>query len=158
METIIFCGIQGSGKSTFYLRHFYHTHVRLNLDMLRTRHREAILLHACLAAQQPFVIDNTNATIAKRARYISLAKAAGFRVTGYFFTSPLADALARNAQRTGRQQIPPQAIAATNKRLEPPTPAEGYDALHHVRIAEDGTFIVEAWREEMVPPSLPPPT
>ena len=80
MEAIIFCGIQGSGKSTFYLRHFYPTHVRLNLDMLHTRHREAILLHACLAAQQPFVIDNTNATIAKRARYISLAKAAGFRV------------------------------------------------------------------------------
>jgi predicted kinase len=32
MEAIIFCGIQGSGKSTFFLQNFYHTHVRLNLN------------------------------------------------------------------------------------------------------------------------------
>src|SRR3712207_7912749 len=60
--TTLFRSLQGSGKSTFYARRFADTHVRLNLDMLRTRHREDILLHACLAAQQPFVAANTNPT------------------------------------------------------------------------------------------------
>jgi len=143
MEAIIFCGIQGSGKSTFFLQNFYHTHVRLNLDMLKTRHRENILLHACLAAQQPFVVDNTNPTAAGRGRYVALAKAAGFRVSGYYFPSTLESALARNARRVGKQQIPPHAVAATLKRLEPPTPAEGYDAFYTVAIGGDGKFVVE---------------
>jgi hypothetical protein len=41
----------------------------------------------CLDHQQPFVVDNTNPTAAERAVYIAPAKAAGFRVIGYFFQS-----------------------------------------------------------------------
>lgn len=61
MEAVILIGVQGSGKTTFYLRRFFETHVRFSLDMLRTRRRERILLMACVEAKQPFVIDNTNA-------------------------------------------------------------------------------------------------
>ena len=39
---------------------FFRTHVRLSLDMLRTRHRERLLFQAYLEAKQSFVIDNTN--------------------------------------------------------------------------------------------------
>ena len=39
-ECIIFVGIQGSGKSTFYKENFFKTHVRINLDMLKSRNRE----------------------------------------------------------------------------------------------------------------------
>ena len=53
-------GIQGAGKSTFFKERFFDTHVRINLDMLKTRHREAILLDACIRAKQRFVVDNTN--------------------------------------------------------------------------------------------------
>lgn len=63
MEAIIFIGIQGAGKSTFYRHHFFNTHIRINLDMLKTRHREQIFLQACLEAKQPFVVDNTNPTV-----------------------------------------------------------------------------------------------
>ena len=70
MEAVIFIGGQGSGKSTFYRETFLDTHVRINLDMLRTRHREKLILEACIAAQQSFVVDNTNPTLADRARYI----------------------------------------------------------------------------------------
>jgi hypothetical protein len=70
MQAVIFCGIQGTGKSTFYLRRFFDTHVRINLDMLRTRHREWQLVRASVEAKQPFVVDNTNPTAAERARYI----------------------------------------------------------------------------------------
>ena len=66
MNGIIFMGLQASGKSSFYLQNFYKTHIRLNLDMLKTRHREDILFEACLVAKQPLVIDNTNPTIDDR--------------------------------------------------------------------------------------------
>ena len=49
-------GLQASGKSSFYLQQFYDTHIRLNLDMLKTRHREQLLFRACLTAKQPLVI------------------------------------------------------------------------------------------------------
>jgi hypothetical protein len=61
MEAIIFIGIQGLGKSSFYRERFFNTHIRINLDMLKTRRREQLLLQACLNAKQPFVVDNLTA-------------------------------------------------------------------------------------------------
>ena len=145
MEAVIFIGIQATGKSTFYLQRFANTHVRINLDMLRTRHRERILVEACLAAKQSFVVDNTNVTRADRARYIPLARAAGFRVIGYFFESSVQDAMQRNRQRAARKPVPPQAIAGTNKRLELPTYDEGFDELYSVTITSPNEFAVRAW-------------
>lgn len=146
MEAVIFIGVQASGKSTFYRQRFVDTHLRLNLDMLRTRHREAILLRACLAAKQSFVVDNTNPTRAERAKYITAAHEAGFRVIGYYFSAKLKDALARNAQRTGKQCVPEQGVRATYQRLELPRYDEGFDMLHYVQIADDGTFICQEWQ------------
>lgn len=88
MEAVVFCGIQASGKTTFYLERFFKSHVRLNLDMLKTRHRERVLLNACLETGQRFVVDNTNPTASERRRYVEPAIAAGFRVVGYFFATP----------------------------------------------------------------------
>ena len=70
MEAIIFVGIQASGKSTFYRERFFDTHLRINLDMLKTRYREQLILRACIEAKQPFVVDNTNPSVEERARYI----------------------------------------------------------------------------------------
>ncbi|HYM00030.1 MAG TPA: hypothetical protein VEZ90_13835 [Blastocatellia bacterium] len=75
-------GIQGAGKTTFCRERWYDTHIRLSLDMLRTRYREALLVSSCIQAKQPFVVDNTNITRADRERYIRPARAAGFKVTG----------------------------------------------------------------------------
>lgn len=60
MEAIIFSGIQASGETSLYRERFFSTYVRLSLDMLRTRRRERLLFEACLAAKQPFIVDNTN--------------------------------------------------------------------------------------------------
>jgi predicted kinase len=89
VQAILFTGIQATGKSSFYRERFFHTHVRINLDMLRTRHRERVLLRACLDALQPFVVDNTNLTRRDRAAYIELARAAGFRGCGRDSELPL---------------------------------------------------------------------
>lgn len=105
MELLLFIGGQASGKSTFYQQRFRDPHLRINLDMLRTRHREAILLEAGLRMKQPLVVDNTNPTPQDRQRYIAAAKAAGFRVAGYYFAIRLETVLQRNTQREGRQCI-----------------------------------------------------
>jgi predicted kinase len=148
MEAVILIGIQGSGKSTFYRERFFDTHVRISLDLLRTRSREKLLLRACLEGKQSFVIDNTNVTAADRQRYIVPAKASGFIVTGYYFSSKLDEALARNRQRTGKRRIPDRGVAGTYKRLELSGLVEGFDRLYYVRIAGNGQIIVEEWKDE----------
>jgi predicted kinase len=149
MQAIIFVGVQAAGKSTFYQRQFFLTHIRLSLDMLKTRHREQLLLRACLKAKQPFVVDNTNPTRAERAVYINAAKAAGFSVRGYYFHAKPADALARNALRSGKARIPDKGVLGTYKRLELPGYDEGFDQLFYVSINEDSEFVVEEWRDEV---------
>ncbi len=71
MEAILFIGIPATGKSTFYKCYFADTHVRINLDMLKTRRREDILLQAGLKAKQRFVVDNTNPTRANRKNILT---------------------------------------------------------------------------------------
>ena len=142
---MIFCGIQAAGKTTFYKERFFATHVRLSLDLLRTRRRERILLEACLAAKQPFVVDNTNVTRSERAAYIGPARAAGFRVVGYFFATDPKAAFARNRLRPGKAAVPAAGVFGTQKRLQVPSMDEGFDALYRVELAEPGGFEVSAW-------------
>jgi predicted kinase len=149
MEAVILIGIQATGKSTFYRERFFHSHIRLNLDMLRTRHRESIFLKACIEGKQPFVVDNTNPTVEERARYIDVAKRASFRVVGYYFQSWLEDAISRNTDRPSAMRIPERGIRGTAGRLQLPTFEEGFDALYYVRISEDGGFSVEEWNDEL---------
>lgn len=146
METVIFIGIQATGKSTFYLERFFKTHVRINLDMLKNRRREDILLEACIRANQPFVVDNTNVTRAERAKYIALARPAGFRIIGYYFRSNLEEALQRNRGREGKEFIPEVGVRARSRQLEIPSYAEGFDVLYYVSIT-DGKFTVEEWHD-----------
>lgn len=143
MEAVLFIGIQGAGKSTFFRERFFDTHVRINLDMLRTRNRERILLEACLRARQPFVVDNTNVLVSERAVYIAAAKAAGFRVTGYFFVPDVPASIARNKARAGKKSIPVPGLLGTLKRLEQPRLEEGFDSLFLVRALPEYQFEVE---------------
>jgi predicted kinase len=142
-EAVVFCGVQAAGKSTFYRERFFETHVRINMDMLKTRTRERLLLDACILAKQPFVVDNTNPLAADRARYVQPARAAGFRVSGYFFRATTREAIARNKQRTDKPAIPVPGLLGTYKRLEEPTWSEGYDALFTVTLTPDNAWIVE---------------
>ena len=142
MEAVILVGVQGSGKTSFYLDRFFDTHVRISLDMLRTRNREKTLLTACLESKQRFVIDNTNPLATDRARYIGPARAAGFHVVAYFFETTLRDAIRRNNQRVENRKVPVAGVAGTFRKLQSPTLAEGFDALYTVTISADDKFVV----------------
>src|SRR5690349_9261082 len=126
MQAIIFCGIQATGKTTFYKENFLHSHVRISLDLLRTRHREKVCLEACLQTRQRFVVDNTNPTAVERAKYIQLAQAAGYEIIGYYFKSNVQEAVVRNLERSGKARVPDVGIFGTRKRLEIPSYAEGF--------------------------------
>jgi predicted kinase len=149
MEAVIFIGIQGTGKSSFYHERFFHTHVRINSDMLKTQNRLRVLLNACLDARQSFVLDNTNVTREVRAQFIAQSRAAGFRVVGYYFRSDITSALARNSERVNSARIPDRGVLGTYKKLEIPQRSEGFDALYYVQIDPTGEFQVEEWADEV---------
>jgi predicted kinase len=143
MEAVILVGIQASGKSTFYQQRFFDTHVRISRDLLRTRSREGLLMRACLEGRQPFVVDNTNVTAEERARYVGPARAAGYRVVGYFFRTETRAAIARNKLRQGKAVIPIPGILGTYKKLEEPRPDEGFDELYTVILTPANEFVVD---------------
>jgi predicted kinase len=148
MEAVIFIGVPGSGKSSFFKERFFQSHVRISLDLLNTRHREQRLLEFCLATEQRFVVDNTNPAKLERSQYIEAAKAKRFKITGYYFSSKVEECLRRNSQRPDEERVPDVAILSSAKRLERPTIEEGFDQLFYVRLAE-GAFRVEEWRDDI---------
>ncbi len=135
MQIIIFTGIQATGKSSFFKENFFDTHIRINFDMLKTKHRENLLVEACFQAKQPFVIDKTNPTIEERAKYIAQAKQHKFSVVGYYFASIIAEAIKRNEMREVNAKIPEKGIRGTFSRLQIPTFAEGFDELFYVNFS-----------------------
>lgn len=143
MEAVLFIGIQATGKSSFYLTRFADTHIRINLDMLKTRHREQHLFKCCLEIQQPFVIDNTNLSRQDRYLYIPRIQEYGVKLHGYYFASKLQEALERNAQRK-THVIPEKGVLSAYKRLELPSYDEGFETLHYVTM-NNGMFEVREW-------------
>src|SRR5262249_40539969 len=126
----------------FYRERLFHTHIRISLDVVRTRHREELIFEACLRAGQNFVIDNTNPLPADRARYIARSREAGFRVTAYYFRTSLQDAIRQNNERDAKRRVPVAAVAGTFKRIQPPALAEGFDAIYTVEPASGNQFVV----------------
>lgn len=146
MEAILFCGIQATGKTRFFTEQFLQSHVRISMDLLKTRNREEQFLHLCLKTKQPFVVDNTNPERSVREKYIRLAKEHGFEVKGYYFQSKIADALKRNGERSGSARIPDIGVLSAYNRLELPAYDEGFDRLYFVEIDED-LFTINNWKD-----------
>lgn len=150
MEAIIFCGIQATGKTTFYVQHFLNSHVRISMDLLHTRNKENIMLRTCLKMQQRFVIDNTNPTVEERKKYIDLAKKSFYKIIGYYFHATAEEALQRNQYRSGKARIPIAGIRGTFKKLQRPSYQEGFDQIYTVEINADNQFVVKEWQNEIL--------
>ncbi|MCP3144365.1 ATP-binding protein [Pyxidicoccus xibeiensis] len=152
MELVVFIGLQGSGKSSFFKQRFTDTHALVSKDLWpHARRREARqqrYISEALAAGRSVVVDNTNPSPDVRAPLIALGREHGARVVGYYFASDLKQCLARNEQRQGRARVPEVALFATVKQLRRPSAAEGFDALYHVTLTPEGVFRVEDWKEE----------
>ncbi len=129
---VIMMGVQGSGKSTFFADYLAEDFVRVNLDTLKTRNRERLLIEECLSLGKSYAVDNTNPTRADRERYIPAARAAGYRVIGYWMLTRVETCLVRNSGREGKARVPDVAIYATSRKFERPTFTEGFDELYTV--------------------------
>jgi predicted kinase len=137
-DLIIFTGIQGSGKTTYYQTHFAATHVHVSKDLMKnTRHRDARqqeMIEKALGEGRSVVVDNTNPTPIVRAPLIQLGKRLGARVVGYYFETPVKLAVERNRQREGKARVPDVAVYVTSKKLVPPSFNEGFDEVHVVGV------------------------
>jgi predicted kinase len=146
MDVVLLIGLQGTGKTTFYHARFAATHVHLSKDLWPNARRKQArleqLLEEALSSGRSVVVDNTNVSRLERAPVIAIARAHCARVVGYYFASPVEEALARNARREGRARVPDVAIRAFARRLEPPRLEEGFDALFEVRLAGASGFEV----------------
>lgn len=144
-ELAIFVGLQGAGKSTLYQTHFAATYAYVSKDRFRHNRnrgrRQTQLVAEALRAGRSVVVDNTNPTAADRAPLIELGRSYGARLTAYYVHSSVAESLARNSARTGVARVPDVAIYATHKKLQPPSYAEGFDAVYDVRLDGAGGFV-----------------
>jgi predicted kinase len=104
-----------------------------------TVRRQLELVTEALRAGSSVAVDNTNARVEDRAPLIALGRAAGARVVAYVLDTTPKESAARNRARTGRERVPNVAVFVTAKRLQPPTAAEGFDAVYRVH-AEGGAF------------------
>lgn len=161
MELIIFIGLQGSGKSTFYRTYLAATHEHVSKDVLgnnkNPNRRQLQLIQRALQAQHSVAVDNTNPTIEVRRPLVELGRQYGAIITGYYFEANLKQSLERNRQRSGKAKVPDVALYSTFKKLEPPSYAEGFDKLYSVRITVSAHFEINEWAgNEFIPPESQP--
>lgn len=131
---LIFVGLPGSGKSTYYFAHFAGTHEHVSKDLMRRAQardaKQEMMIGKALAAGRSVVVDNTNPSPAVRAPLIAIGKRHGARIAAYYFECSPRTALMRNRQREGRGRVPNVAIFTTAKKLVPPALDEGFDEVH----------------------------
>ncbi|HWE22912.1 MAG TPA: ATP-binding protein [Myxococcales bacterium] len=148
MELVIFVGLQGSGKSGFYVSRYAGTHVHVSKDLFprHSRHkpeRQLRQIEQALATGQSVVVDNTNPRRADRAPLLELARRYGARTVAVHFLASIGEALGRNRAREGTARVPDVAIFTTAKRFEPPNHEEGFDEVMRVRLGAEG-FALES--------------
>ena len=146
MDLVVLSGLQGAGKSTFHAARFADTHAHVSRDRFPSARdkdaRQRSLVEAAARAGRSVVVDATNARRADRVALVALARALGMRPRLYWFPPDVKASLARNAGRAGRARVPPVAVLATRKRLEPPDASEGFDAAYEVVATPEGGFAV----------------
>ena len=146
-ECVIAIGLPASGKTTLYRTFFANTHAHISKDLwpnaANRQQRQRREIEAALSAGRSLFVDNVNASAADRAPVIAAARAHGARVVGYFFDVTTRQAVARNAEREGKSRVPNVAIFTAAKRLDPPSPAEGFDQLFRVEVTGDRAYRVE---------------
>ena len=148
MQLVLFIGLPGSGKSTFYKTHFQETHRLISKDLLknnrRRNRRQMQLLEEAFEAKEPVVLDNTHASRAIREPWIGWAKEKGWKVTAYYLSCSVEECRRRNDARSEKERVPDVGFFTILRELERPCFSEGFDELFFV--TQDGC--VEEWVEE----------
>jgi predicted kinase len=141
MECVILIGLPGAGKTSFYRAFFSASHRHISKDLWphargrdTRQHRE---LEASFREGQSVVVDNVNAAAADRAPIIALARQHGARIVGYHLAVTTRQAVARNAERSGRAKVANVAIFTAAKKFQAPHVGEGFNQLFRMELTED---------------------
>jgi predicted kinase len=130
MDLVVLAGLQGAGKTTFFRARFADTHALVSRDLFRNHRdparRQRTLIEQAARAGRSVVVDNTNVRREDRRALATIARALGLRPVLYWFPPDPRASLARNARREGKERVPPVAIFAAARRLEPPDASEGF--------------------------------
>jgi len=151
-QLVIFIGIQGCGKTSFFNMHLAATHVHVSKDHFRNAKnrdvRQAQLVETALSESRSVAVDNTNPTAADRAPLVEAGRRFGVEIVGYYFESRIEECLKRNRLREGKSRVPDVALYATLSKLERPLYLEGFDRLFYVKTGEPFQFEVQEWIED----------
>ncbi|HWZ17569.1 MAG TPA: ATP-binding protein [Ktedonobacteraceae bacterium] len=157
MELIILMGLQASGKSTFSRTQFAETYEHISKDLLKSsknknkNQKQAERIVRAFQEKRSVVVDNTNVTMQDRLLLIDIGRSYDATIIGYYFQPDVLSSRTRNMQRTGKAQVPEKAIFITAHKFEPPSYAEGFDALYYVRIGKDSSSENPVWEIEKIP-------
>ena len=143
---LIFIGIPASGKTSFYNHYYKNDYKHINLDTLKTRYQENLVLNEYLKDNVNLVIDNTNISKEERKKYITAGKENNYKIIGYYFKSSINECIERNEKRENK--IPRTAVANKFNNLELPSLNEGFDELYYVSI-ENSEFKIECWNDDI---------
>ncbi|PRQ72955.1 Polynucleotide kinase 3 phosphatase-domain containing protein [Rhodotorula toruloides] len=154
-EVIVFVGYPGSGKTSFFKKHFEPKgYVHVNQDTLKTRDACVRLVRKCLSSTSPrnCVVDNTSPASSTRAEYISLIRSEfpDVKIRCFHFTAGVELAMHNSVYRAlydavdkgngkKREVLPEIAFNSFRSRFEMPTLAEGFDELKRINFKFDGT-------------------
>ena len=134
-EIIVLVGIPGAGKSTL-ARTRFPGYKRINLDTLKSRHRENFAILEALERGESLVIDNTNTTRRSRSKYVHYARRFNFPIRAILLKCDLDVALRRNSTRSGKEYVPDRAVKMYYRILEPPSDDEGFDSIEIVETSK----------------------
>jgi hypothetical protein len=140
-DLVIFVGLQASGKTTFFLRHFQATHEHVSKDLFpnaRNRdRRQAREIDAALAAFKSVVVATRTRPAITHGADRGGAPARASR--GLFDRH---GGLHRAQRSAWESRAYPRRVYTTAKKLEPPTP--GKVSTNPPREIVDG-FVVLPW-------------
>lgn len=126
---IIFVGISGSGKTTFFNNHFQSmtNYVHINMDKLKTKQACVSLLEKSMKERKNCIVDNTNLDKKSRMEWIDRCKKNHYRSLIFYFQLPLPHIFHNNKFRhitNLNKSVSDVVIYGQNKKFEPLTEEE----------------------------------
>ena len=142
-ELIMFVGLPGSGKSTYFQKYFSSKrYIRLSLDDFRkliTGHdyHEPFepVAHAWIEQTGRYflsqgyrvILDNTHLRRGLRTKWCRIARQYDAKVSACYFKTSLETCLERNAQR--ERKVPEEVLKRMHEQFEEILPEEDFDEI-----------------------------
>lgn len=146
VEAIVFVGVPGIGKSTYYKKYHFKTHIRVNRDMLREYNYKQKLVNGvnyeekmmnlikyCIDNSVNFVVDNNNFTKKQRKHLVDYIRLMDtkeqFKIIALVFPKDFTLASGRNLQRGNYERVPYEIWKSMVDAYDDVSMSEGFDKI-----------------------------